>query len=300
MSDQTLDGLLRPLAPGLFMLPGDPDGRFPRSHAFVVRGEVEALIDAGCGQDQLAKLLRRWRPDLVIISHSHPDHVSGLWQVQQAEVWSPAQRSQSFWRLAPQSVRFAGPELADTWIAYIQEFTGVREAAAHRHYDHGHVFDLGDLRLRAVHTPGHLDDHHVLWEESLGLLLSFDIDLTPFGPWYGHPESDIDRSLASIDAVAALGPRTIVSSHRQPVSGEVQQELQRFASVVAKRDARLLALLDRPRTVVELVDRSPLYGGHPYAPAMLRHWEATMIEKHLERLAARGEVSPAGDGWERT
>ena len=129
MSDQTLGGLLRPLAPGLFTLPGDPNCRFPRSHAFVVRGEVEALVDAGCGQDQLARLLERWQPDLVIISHSHPDHVSGLWQVQGATVHSPAPCADSFWRFGPQSLRFAGPELADTWIAYIKEFTGVRETA---------------------------------------------------------------------------------------------------------------------------------------------------------------------------
>ncbi len=301
MSDQTLDGLLLPLGAGLFLLPGDPDGRFPRSHAFVVRGEVEALIDAGCGQQQLARLLERWRPDLVIISHSHPDHVSGLWQVQGAQVYTPAQHNHSFWRFAPQSLRFVGRELAETWISYIQDFTGVREAEATHHYQNGHLFDLGGVQLRAVHTPGHLDDHYVLYEQRRGILLSFDIDLTPFGPWYGHAESDIDLTLASIQRVAELAPGAIASSHRGMITDDIPAQLQRYAGVVAQRDDVLLRLLKRPYALDQLVDQSPFYGGHhPYVPQILRLWEGNMIEKHLERLAQKGEVRRAGDGWEVT
>ena len=297
-SDQTLGGLLQPLAPGLFLLPGDPNGRFPRSHAFVARGEVEALIDAGCGQRQLARLLQRWRPDLVIISHSHPDHMSGLWQVSEAEVYSPIQRADSFWRFEPQSVRFVGPDLASTWITYIKEFTGVRETTAGDHFEDGQLFDLGGLRLRAIHTPGHLDDHYVLHEERLGILFSFDIDLTSFGPWYGHAESDIDQSLASIARVAALAPGAIVSGHKGLVTDELPARLERYAAVIAKRDAVLRGLLQRPRSVTDLVALSPLYGGHPYAPEILRHWEGSMIVKHLERMAAHGEVQRVGQKWE--
>lgn len=298
MSDRTLGGLLQPLAPNLFMLPGYPDGRFPRSHAFVARGEVEALIDAGCGQRQLARLLQRWRPDLVIISHSHPDHMSGLWQALGAQVYSPVQHADIFWRFGPQSVRFVGPELAATWIAYIKDFTGVREAASMCHFQDGHVFDLGGVRLRAIHTPGHLDDHYVLYDERLGLLFSFDIDLTSFGPWYGHAESDIDQTLASIARVAAVSPGAIVSSHKGLITGEIPARLERYAAVVAQRDASLRGLLERPRSLEELVALSPLYGGHPYAPEILRHWEGSMIAKHLERMAARGEVLRTGGKWE--
>jgi len=279
------------------MVPGEPDGRFPRSHAFIALGQVEALIDAGCGQERLARLLSTWQPDLVILSHSHPDHMSGLWQVQGAEVWSPAQRADIFWRFAGQSVRFVGSDLAATWIKYIKAFTGVREADADAHFDHGHLFDLGGPRLRAVHCPGHLDDHHVLFEERSGLAFTFDIDLTAFGPWYGHAESDIDASLASIQRVADLQPAGLISSHKGPVMHDVQQRLTRYADVVQQRESILADLLRTPLTLSELVDRSPLYGGHPYAPEILRLWEEGMILKHLERMQADGAVKKQGDSW---
>ncbi len=294
-----LDDLLVPLpAPGLFMLPGHPNARFPHSHAFVVRGEVETLIDAGCGQDRLAELLRHWRPDQVIISHAHPDHMGGLWQVEGARVWSPAQRAEAFWRFAPQSVRFVGEALASTWIRYIKGFTGVREASADAHFDHGHRFDMGRLCLEAVHTPGHLDDHYVLWDPRSGIVLTFDIDLTAFGPWYGHAESDISRTLASIQRVAALEPAALASSHKGLISEEIQARLAAYARVVERRDQAILELIRRPATMDELVQASPLYHGHPYAPEILRHWEGSMIRKHLERLAERGAARELDGRWE--
>ena len=279
------------------MLPGSPDGRFPRSHAFVARGEVETLIDAGCGQEHLASLLKIWRPDQVIISHAHPDHMSGLWQVQEAQVWSPAQRAEAFWRFAPQSVRFVGERLAPTWIRYIKGFTGVREARATHHFEDSHCFDLGGISLEAIHAPGHMDDHYVLWEPHSGTVLTFDIDLTAFGPWYGHAESDIEQTLCSIRRVAALQPAALVSSHKGLVTEEIQRRLEEYAAVVDQRDQALLELLRRPRTVAELVQESPIYRGHPYAPEILEQWEGSMILKHLERLSRRGTVVQQRGRW---
>jgi glyoxylase-like metal-dependent hydrolase (beta-lactamase superfamily II) len=302
-----LDDLLQPIAPGLYLLPSESGGKFPESHCFVVRGEQEVLIDAGCGQQRLRAVLERWSPDTVIISHSHPDHVSGLWQVDRdaCKVFSPVQSGADFWRLGPLSVRFVGPELAPVWIAYITRFTGVRETTSDARFDHGHRFDLGRVHLEAVHTPGHLDDHYILFEPVHGVALTFDIDLTPFGPWYGHPESDIERTLASIQRVAALEPRVLVSSHRGIFSGreQIQEQLRAYARIVDRRDRRILELLERPRTVDELVDESPIYRGHSYAPEILRYWEGSMIEKHLARMRDRGQVQleqePEQGRWRR-
>lgn len=71
-----------------------------------------------------------------------------------------------------------------------------------------------------------------------------------------------------------------------------------FAAVVESRDRCILELLDRPRTIVELIEASPIYGGRAYAPGVLDDWEGQMIGKHLERLerqerAARDEPEAA-------
>jgi glyoxylase-like metal-dependent hydrolase (beta-lactamase superfamily II) len=282
---------LRHIIPGLELLAAEKDGRFPYSHSFVVRGEIELLIDAGCGLERLRALRRSWRPDRVLVSHSHPDHCAGAWLFPDAELWSPRERSDSFWRFGPQSIRFAGHDHAELWRDFVSDAMGIRELAATGHFGDGDVIDAGGISLECHHAPGHTDDHYVLYEPHHGIVLSFDIDLSSFGPWYGHVESNIDRFLSSIAMVAALEPRMLLSSHKGVVVDDITGRLTAFAAVVEDRDRCILEMLDRPRTIGELTAASPIYGGRAYAPGVLDYWEGQMIGKHLERLERQGRVA---------
>lgn len=51
-----------------------------------------------------------------------------------------------------------------------------------------------------------------------------------------------------------------------------------------EREARIRELLAASYTVPEMVDLSPFYGGHPYAPKLMRYWEEQMIRKHVKLL----------------
>jgi hypothetical protein len=110
-------------------------------------------------------------------------------------------------------------------------------------------------------------------------VVSFDIDLSAFGPWYGHVESDIDRFLSSIAMVASLEPRMLLSSHKGVIVDDIAGRLRAFAAVVDSRDRCILELLDRPRTIVELIEASPIYGGRAYASGVLDDWEDRMNGK---------------------
>ncbi len=278
---------LTTVVPGLEILEGESGGRFPRSNSFVIRGSTDVLVDAGCGPSRLAELTATWRPDVLVVSHSHPDHCSSAWQLEGTRILSPAQRSESFWRFETQSVRFAGTS-AQQWIRFVTEHMGIREFDADAHFDDGTVFDFGAISLVCLHAPGHAEDHYVFFEPHHGIAMTFDIDLSGFGPWYGHVESDIDLFLTSIDKVMDLQPRVLLSSHKGMITHDIEGRLRRFAAVVEERDDRILALLHRPRTVSELLDDSPIYGGHPYPEMPLDYWEGQMIEKHLERLTRHG------------
>ncbi len=280
---------LTPVVPGLDILEGESEGRFPRSHSFVIRGSTDVLVDAGCGSNRLAELTTRWRPELLIVSHSHPDHCSSAWMLEGTRIISPEQRADSFWRFGPQSVRFAGPA-AQQWIRFVTDHMGIREFDADEHFEDGTRFDLGGISLVCHHAPGHAEDHYVLFEPHYGIAITFDIDLSGFGPWYGHEESDIDLFLDSIQMVIDLQPRILLSSHKGLITDDIEGRLRRFAAVVDDRDDRILALLDRPRTISELVDESPIYGGHPYPEMPLDYWEGQMIEKHLHRLVSHGRA----------
>jgi glyoxylase-like metal-dependent hydrolase (beta-lactamase superfamily II) len=49
------------------------------SHSFLVRDEITALIDTGCGLDLLAEIKETFQIDMIINSHGHPDHSAGNW-----------------------------------------------------------------------------------------------------------------------------------------------------------------------------------------------------------------------------
>lgn len=291
---------LHPVVPGLFFYEAPAGGRFPYCHSFVIRGDTEVIIDPGCGAARLGELTKVWKPDLAVVSHTHADHCSGLWRLEGTKVMSPIQHADIFWRFEPMGNRFARPgELAATWVKLVKESTGIREMEAGEHYQDGQVLDFGAITLECMHAPGHTDDHYVFFEPRHGIAMIFDIDLAGFGPWYGHLESDIDAFLTSIRRVVERRPRMIISSHKGMFTEDITGRLERYAAVVDKRDAAILSLLDAPRTLTELVDMAPIYGKHAHASKLMYNFESTMVDKHLERLRAKGVLSADGDLWRR-
>jgi glyoxylase-like metal-dependent hydrolase (beta-lactamase superfamily II) len=273
------------IIPGLYLLPGEAEGRFPFTHSFVIEGDSVALIDTGAGIERLGWLRDRVPPDMVIASHSHPDHTAGNWLFQGLPLHAPDQAADTFGRLVPLSERFVEPgPLAATWRQFVHQAMHFRDALpTHNFYDSA-TFDVGKVKLVGIHTPGHVIDHTCFFEPTHGILLSFDIDLTSFGPWYGHRESDIQHFKNSIRRVMALEPRVVVSSHKGIIQDDIQARFDRFLGVFDEREAIIRELLARGFGVSEIVDLSPFYGGYPYAPELLRYWETQMIRKHVELL----------------
>ncbi len=285
------------IVPGLYMVSGPGGGRFPLAYSFLVEGEEWALIDAGCGIETL-RALRRRRMDRVIASHAHPDHTAGCWLFDGVPLYAPEATAGTFGRFELLGERFTEPgHLAATWRHFVSQAMGFRSTRPTHTYGDGETFDFGSLSLVAIHTPGHTADHTCLFEPRHGVLLSFDIDLTSFGPWYGHRESDVEAFKASIRRLMGLRPKVIASSHKGIISDDVEGHLQRYLDVFEARDRKLLALLSTKRTLEELVDLSPFYGGYPYAEELLRYWEGQMVRKHLDGLIAEGRVRRMDDGF---
>lgn len=295
-----LADLLTPIVPGLFLLPSENGGRFPQSHCFVVRTDTEVLIDAGAGINRLQAVAQHWRPDRVIASHSHPDHCGGLWIFAGVRLTSPRQHADIFWQLDKMGDRLVAPgDLAAQWKQFVVDNTGVRDVAADDHFDDLDVFDFGAIKLTALRAPGHLEDHYVFFEPHHGVALTFDIDLTGFGPWYGHPESDVDQFIADVRRLIELKPRALLTSHKGLIDRDITVRLQAFIDIFFQRDRLVLDLLQTPRTPAELVGASPFYRGHPYAPSVMRFWEGVMIDKHLQRLKRDGLAHFDGERWRK-
>ncbi len=276
------------IIPGLYMLPGEEEGRFPYSHSFLIEGDIWALVDTGAGIGQLRRLRDALGStlDMVITSHSHPDHTAGNWLFDGLPLYAPQQSADSMGRLELLSKRFVDPgPLVPAWLQFTRRHTGFQDALPTHTFDDGHTFDLGgSVKLVVINTPGHTTDHTCFFEPTHGVLLSFDIDLTSFGPWYGHRESDIAQFKDSIRRMMELAPRIIVSSHKGIIRDNIQGHLSRFMAVFDQREANIKELLTAGYSVQEIVDLSPIYGGHPYMPNIMRYWEEQMIRKHVEIL----------------
>jgi glyoxylase-like metal-dependent hydrolase (beta-lactamase superfamily II) len=163
----------------------------------------------------------------------------------------------------------------------------------------GQEMRAGKTRWEVVHAPGHTIDHCCFHFPDLGLVMAADIDLTPFGPWYGHRECDLDQFRASIAKVKALKPRILVSSHMQPWDHGIDQALDAYAAVLDRRTQSVLDLVRaRPRTLNDFLDLALIYGNHDLFPELFRYFEGQMIVKHLDELEQKGLVRQGPRGYE--
>ncbi len=272
------------------LIRGLNDARFPHSHSFLIRGEKCALIDTGCGAGPLKALREKNHVDFVINSHTHPDHVSGNWIFNGYDLWSPIQTKDAAGRLDKLAKRFVGEKNAVKWKKFVVGSMGFRDYTPTNFFDDNHVFDLEPIKLRAVHIPGHVKDHFCFFIDEEKILFSSDIDLTDFGPWYGHEESDIPLFIASIKKVRDLKPRMILSSHRSAVKENIDEEFEKYLGIFEEREKRILDFLRGEKSLEDFVKRSLIYGGYPYPKEISRYWEGEMVLKHLKILEEKGEV----------
>ena len=285
-----MDYSTQKVAPGVFLVRGRNNGRFPSSCSAVIRGERTALVDAGCGSEALAGIAGRWKPDIVILSHGPPDHCSGAHLFPADRLWCPGESIGSTGNLGLMAKRYVHPYLREEWMGFVAGEMGFRDFTANNSFGGGHRFDLGSIGFEAVHCPGHTEDHYCFHVPEAGIVLSTDIDLSSFGPWYANEESDIERFRKSIDLLKGFKPGCVVSAHMGVIRQGIDERFERFRKVFDEREARIIGFLERPAGIDELVDRAFIYRKYPNYLRLLRGWESVMVKKHLDRLVERGLV----------
>ena len=279
---------------------GGRGGRFPASNCLLVKGaRAWVLVDAGCGRERLAPL--RGRVDAVVYTHVHPDHVSGHPVL--AGVPSYVPEADAAYETLGELARRYAPEAAGAWLSYVRRvfgLTGLPEARGT--YGPWGEVRVGDVSLVMVPARGHTRGHHMVLAGGHAHLS--DVDLTGFGPWYGHPESSIEAFQADIEAAAGLGAESYTTSHRERAftPGELGVELERYRAALDRQARAVLEAArkaGRPVQPRELVGRGLIY--RRYLPGMeevMAYFEGVMIEKLLDHLACRGALRKTGRGYE--
>jgi glyoxylase-like metal-dependent hydrolase (beta-lactamase superfamily II) len=284
----------RQLSPHVAVLGSARGGKYPDGSSLFVIGAEEALIvDPSL---TLAAAADVPRVDRVVNSHCHEDHVAGNHRFPDVPWHFHALDLPGIRSLDGMMAIYGFDAATDAAFrrVVVEDFhwTARPDAVA---YGHGDVFDLGGVRVRAIHAPGHTRGHCVLAIEPDGVLYLGDIDLSSFGPYYGDAWSSLDDFTRTLARVREIDARWYATFHHVGIiEGRTAflARLDRFAAVIDDRERRLLAFLDVPRTLDEIAIHRFVYRpGDPvaYADAV----ERRSMSQHLARLARQGRVREA-------
>jgi glyoxylase-like metal-dependent hydrolase (beta-lactamase superfamily II) len=283
------------------LLPGKKGGRYPYCHSLILSGEETWVVDPASDKHFLTRLAGTGRGTRVFFSHFHEDHLKYAYLFPQAAFYVPWQEAAAFTSIEG-VFPFTGaqdPVFQDYLRESLVRDFNFRPTANPVPFQPGDRFANGDIILEVMAAPGHTPGHSCFGFPAQDIIFLADVDLTPFGPWYGDAASDLEVYETTLEALMKTRARTYLTAHEQGVFTweEAQEGLDYFLQVIEDRDQKLLDLLDRPRTLGDLVAKHPIYRRDREPALVYDHMEGQMLKKHLERLVKRGWVGLTGEGY---
>jgi glyoxylase-like metal-dependent hydrolase (beta-lactamase superfamily II) len=182
----------------------------PGTNTWIVEaGPVVAVIDPGPDDEShlaaINKRLQGATVGVVLVTHSHPDHLP------LAERLAAAHHA---------SVK-RYPELGDQ-----------------------DVVRVGTLNVTALFTPGHSADHLCYWLAEDRVLFTGDLILGRGSSMVTYPEGDVAAYLHSLERVASLRPRLLFPGHWDPVE-DAAAKIEEYRLHRLEREAQVLAEVRR-------------------------------------------------------
>jgi glyoxylase-like metal-dependent hydrolase (beta-lactamase superfamily II) len=285
------------LKPNIYYLPGENNSRFPYCACLYLRGKkLRVLIDAGMGAKNLAPA-KEMGIDLLILTHCHIDHRLTRKEILDVPVWCHESEAVFFkdreYFFTAMGLKRSGLDLAGLF-----DFAhGMFDTKIDHQLTDGERIDLGDITLETIHTPGHTPGHLGFFIPEHDLLFAGDIDLTSFGPFYGHDFADISDFLSSIEKLKKIQAKMVVSGHAGPFNENLSERFSAYEEVIHSRDRLLLDKLSRPKSIEDFKGSHLFYKTYPDFPDLIRWFELVHIEKHLNRLKTLGKVRMEGNKW---
>ena len=260
---------------------------------------MRVLIDAGMGAGNLAPA-KKLGFDILILTHCHIDHRLTRKEITDVPVWcheaeAPFLSDPNLYCNAI-GLQRSGLDLE----AHPGFPPDLFDFNVDRYVFNGQRIDLGGLTLEVIHTPGHSPGHLAVYIPEADLLFAADVDLTPFGPFYGHDFADIEEFLNSIGRLRQLNAKIVTTGHAGPFKGPVIEKFDAYAEIIYRRDQRILEQLKQPMKLADFRDRNLIFRSYPDFPDLLQWFEIVHIEKHLERLKAMGKVECNDGDWMTT
>lgn len=273
---------------------GEKNGKYPDGNQVVVTGsDSKAIFDTPLSANRIAERLRD--ADLAILGHVHEDHVCGLHLIPDAPVFAPWADVKALRSEEGLMAHYGyAAHVRDEMLSLVREKFGFRPRPDAQGYGDGAEWDLGGVRVRAIHLPGHTGGHSVLVVDPPGVAFLGDIDLSGFGPYYGDGCSSLVDFAESLERVPDIEARIWITSHHKGVvtdRDEFLALLKRFCSRIGEREQAIWQALGvRPMTLDDLVTLRFLYP-QGYHEVFVEDAERYTIRRHLERLLTAGRVA---------
>jgi len=193
------------------------------ANVFLIEAEKPILIDTGTGWNT-AKAVRTIEQhidpkeiDSIILTHRHIDHVGGaaeLSHVCQAQLYASIDE-------APPLIH---GDKATTGATMFSIPFDKLDVSILRYDDE---VDLGDAKLKIIHTPGHTMGSISLYHEETGSLFSGDTVFADGGVGRWDFETGSYRQLlASIEMLKDLGPRNLYPGHGPYVEKDATEHIK--------------------------------------------------------------------------
>jgi glyoxylase-like metal-dependent hydrolase (beta-lactamase superfamily II) len=278
-------------------------GTFPRCNTIVIIADEVIVIDPGCAVEDLRGFLMKQglelrNIDTIILSHIHPDHIihtmrlnrlSGC-RIAANEITAPLFNEKE------EMKKFLGfhkdNPVRKMWEQLVNEkmYGALDEGKVDEELKNGDTFGLGDVTLRTLYTPGHLPDHMCIEILEPNLIFGSDLDLTEFGPYYGHPNSSIRDFKMSIRKVQHGKYNGLISGHlKEPLVLDYKDRLTAYSRQIDMReDLVLTAILEGASTIPE-INANPIIYPSLTNPVFLQ-FETWMIEHHVASLIDSGLI----------
>jgi len=281
-------------------------GSFPKCNTVVVIADELVVIDPGCAVEDLRRFLMTQDIvlsdiDTIILTHIHPDHITHTMRLNRLsncriaanEITAPLFNEKE------EMKRFLGFDKSNPvrklWEQLVDEkmFGAFDDGKVDEVLKDGDKFSLGNVTLRTLYTPGHLPDHMCIEFLEPNLIFASDIDLTEFGPYYGHPNSSIPDFKYSIQKIKQNDYSGLISGHlKDPFVVDYKDRLTAYyRQIEIREDLVLSAILEGAQTVPEITVNPIIYPSltHP----VYMQFERWMVEQHVASLIAGGFVQEA-------
>jgi len=164
--------------------------------------------------------------------------------------------------------------------------------ARHPELADGDLVQVGNLRLRALFTPGHASDHLCFVAEEDRAVFTGDLVLGRGSTMITHPDGDMAAYFQSLERLIALRPSILFPGHWDPVA-DPMAKLEEYRSHRLDRERQVLAALAAgPGDAGELTAR--VYGAEVTDEKLLAAAEMT-LKAHLAKLVQEGRAGLVGE-----